>query len=248
MTIRAVIVDDEPLARGRLRRLLAAHADVDVVAECGDGRAAVAAVRAGAPDVLFLDVQMPEVDGFAVLAELGDAAPAVVFVTAYDRHAVRAFDAEAIDYLVKPFDAARLARALDRVRRRGDDLRPRLAALLAALPASVSASRLPVRIGERIELVDVDDIDYLAADGNYVAVHVRGKAHLVRDTLSAMAARLDPRRFVRVHRSRIVRVERVRAIEPLFHGEYRLTLHDGTHLTTARSYREQVRAALGLDR
>jgi two-component system LytT family response regulator len=243
VTIRAVVVDDEALARDRLRRLLAAHADVAIVAECGDGRAAIAAVRDHRPDLLLLDVQMPEVDGFAVLAAIGaDAVPALVFVTAYDRHAVRAFEAEAIDYLVKPFDAARLARALDRVRRRDGELRARLDALLARPPA-----RLPVRVGERIELLDVDEVDYVVAEGNYVAVHARGRAHLVRDTLSAMARRLDPRRFVRIHRSRIVRVDRVRAIEPLFHGEYCLTLADGTRLTSARSYREPLRAALGLD-
>lgn len=230
--MRTIIVDDEPLARVRLRRLLGAHADVEVVAECGDGRSAIAAVRASRPELLFLDIHMPELDGFAVLAALGDAAAALVFVTAYQVHAARAFDADAVDYLVKPFDAARLARALDRVRKRE--------------PGPPHLARLPVRTGERIELIDVDAIDYLVADGNYVSIHAGGREHLVRETLSAMARRLDPARFLRIHRSRIVRVDRIHAIEPLFHGEYRLTLIDGTHLTSARGYRDSLRVALGI--
>jgi len=233
--VRAVIVDDEPLARARLRRLLGAHADVEVVAECGDGRAAIETVRSRRPELLFLDIHMPELDGFAVLAALVDPAAALVFVTAYERHAARAFDADAVDYLVKPFDAARLARALERVRNREPAVAP------ASLPV-----RLPVRTGERIELLDVDAIDYLVADGNYIAIHAGGREHLVRETLSAMARRLDPAQFVRIHRSRIVRLDRIHAIEPLFHGEYRLTLHDGTHLTSARGYRDSLRVALGL--
>jgi two-component system LytT family response regulator len=255
--VKVVIVDDEPLARARLRRLLAAHADIAIVAECADGATAIAAVRAHRPDLLFLDVQMPELDGFAVLAALGDPGEAaVVFVTAYERHAARAFDAEAVDYLVKPYDAPRLARAVTRARARGEarrsgrsadrtrELAPRLDALLAALPAP--ATRLPVRVGEHIEMLDLADVDYFEAEGNYVAVHTAGKVHLIRDTLTAMASRLDPRRFVRIHRSRIVRIDQVRTIAPLFHGEYRLTLRDGTQLTSGRSYRDALRAALGI--
>jgi len=233
--MRAIIVDDELLARARLRRLLGAHADVEVLAECGDGRAALESVRSQRPDVMFLDIHMPELDGFAMLAALGELTAAIVFVTAYERHAARAFDANAVDYLVKPFDAARLARALDRVRKREP----------AIVPVSRPA-RLPVRSGDRIELIDIDAIDYLVADGNYVAIHAGGRDHLVRETLSAMARRLDPAQFVRIHRSRIVRLDRIRAVEPLFHGEYRLTLRDGTYLTSARGYRDTLRLALHL--
>jgi two-component system LytT family response regulator len=257
VTLRAIVVDDEPLARARLGRLLAGQ--VRVVAECGDGKSAIVATRVHQPDLLFLDVQMPELDGFGVLAALGpDAVPAIVFVTAYDRYAVRAFDTHAVDYLLKPFDADRLERAVARARgraqARGDA--DRLRALLAGLvepPAHRAGSaappaRLAVNDGERTVMIDVDAIDFLEAEGNYVAIHAGGRVHLLRDTLATMAARLDPRRFLRIHRSRIVRIDRVRAVEPLFHGELRLTLSSGVHVTSSRRYRDDIRAALGIGR
>jgi two-component system LytT family response regulator len=233
----AIVVDDEPLARARLVRLLA-H-DVDILAECGDGRSAIAAVKRQKPDLLFLDVQMPELDGFGVLAALPqDDLPSVVFVTAFDRYAVRAFDAHAVDYLLKPFDAARLERAVARARARDA---ARLRALVAATPM-----RLPVSDGEKTLFVPVDDIDYLEAEGNYVAIHACGRSYLVRDTLSSMEARLDPARFVRIHRSRVVAVDRVRSVEALFHGEYRLTLDGGVQLTSSRRCRDALRTALNM--
>ncbi|WP_394821569.1 LytR/AlgR family response regulator transcription factor [Pendulispora albinea] len=245
--LRAVVVDDEPLARARLCRLLARTPDIDVIAECGDGRSAVATVSDTRPELLFLDVEMPELDGFEVLATIGtDAVPALIFVTAFDHYAVRAFDAHAVDYLIKPFDAARLDRALTRARKRltGESIALQLTSLLAAVRPS--RGRLAIPVGDKMVFVDWADIDYLEAEGNYVAIHVHNAAHLVRDTLSNMEARLDPAAFVRIHRSRIVRIDRVRAIEPLFHGEYRLTLHSGAQITSARGYRDALRAALGI--
>lgn len=246
--LRAIVVDDEPLARARLCRLLERASDVEVVAECGDGRDAIAKVRALRPDLVFLDVQMPEQGGFEVLAALGpDAVPAIVFVTAFDAYAVRAFDAHAVDYLLKPFDAARLERALERVRKRvSGEAAPRLAALLSAVASKSSAERLAITVGDRTIFVDLRQVDYLQAEGNYVAVHLSGQSHLVRETLSAMEARLAAGEFVRIHRSRIVRIDRVRSIEPLFHGEYLLTLEGGAQITSARGYRDALRAALGL--
>jgi two-component system, LytTR family, response regulator len=254
--LRAVVVDDEPLARARLCRLLGRGAEVEVVAECGDGRSAITAVQSEKPDILFLDVQMPELDGFGVLAALGaEAVAALVFVTAFDRYALRAFDAHAIDYLLKPYDAARLERAVARARREVEarSLGPRLAALLASAAAAPAvaapaAGRIAVPVGERTLFLELDDVDYLEAEGNYVAVHAAGRSYLVRDTLAATEARLPPRQFVRIHRSRIVRIARIQAIEPLFHGEYRLTLAGGIQLTSARRCRDALRAALGLDR
>ncbi|MFT3765061.1 MAG: LytTR family DNA-binding domain-containing protein [Minicystis sp.] len=250
--LRTLVVDDEPLARARLCRLLERAPDIDVVAQCGDGHAAITTIRAERPDVLFLDVQMPEIDGFAVLAALGpEVVPALIFVTAFDRYAVRAFDATAVDYLLKPFDAARLDRAVDRARRQVATrtlapLAPRLEALLAAVQAPRPPERLALPVGERTEFVDLTEVECVEAEGNYVAVRAGGRSYLVRDTLGAMEARLSPRQFVRIHRSRIVRIDRVRAVEPLFHGEYRLTLDSGLTLTSARSYRDALRVALGL--
>lgn len=258
MILRAVVVDDEPLARARLCRLLAPL--VTVVAECGDGHAAIAAVGEHQPDLLFLDVQMPELDGFGVLAALGpEAVPAVVFVTAFDHYAVRAFDAYAADYLLKPFDEARLRRAVGRATTRAAerDEADRLRALLESVraaprPASTEGARPPSRLalpdGPRTVFVDAGAVDYVEAEGNYVSVRAGDKSYLLRDTLTSLAERLDMTQFLRVHRSRIVRVDRIRSVEPLAHGEYLLTLTSGVQLTSSRRYRDALRDALGLAR
>lgn len=251
--IRALIVDDEPPARRRIRDLLEDEPDVEVVGECRDGAQAIATIEAVRPDLVFLDVQMPEAGGFEVVRALGaERLPAVVFVTAYDQYAVQAFEVHALDYLLKPFDRERFRAAVRRARealRRpaeaGAD--PRLLALLEELrPSARGLDRIPVRTGSRIRLVPVDEVDYFRAETNYVRLHLGERSHLVRDTLTGLEARLDPARFLRVHRSLIVNLARIREVEPLFAGEYVLTLHDGTRLTSGRSYRARIKEALHL--
>ena len=253
MRIRALIVDDEPPARRRIRDLLEAEEDVEVVGECRDGRQAIATIESVRPDLVFLDVQMPEAGGFEVVEALGpERLPVVVFVTAYDQYALKAFEVHALDYLLKPFDRERFHAALQRVREelrrpREGGIDPRIAALLEELrPAPRRLERIPVRTGARIRLVPVEEIDYLRAETNYVRLHVGERSHLVRDTLSGLEARLDPACFLRIHRSLIVNLSRVREVEPLFAGEYVVVLRDGTKLTSGRSFRARIQEALGL--
>jgi two-component system, LytTR family, response regulator len=254
--IRALVVDDEPLARRKIRRLLRGVPDVVVAGECGDGAAAAAMLRDVAPDLVFLDVQMPGLDGFAVLDALpAGRAPAVVFTTAYDEYAARAFEVRALDYLVKPFSRARFDEALRRAREAlaragggagGAVPDPRLAALLEELRAErARPERLVVKEDGRVRLVAVDDVDRVEAAGNYVRVHAGGASHLVRESMAALEPRLDPRRFVRVHRSTIVNVARIREIQPWFRGDLVLILRDGARVTLSRTYRERLRAVLG---
>ncbi|MBV9879708.1 MAG: response regulator transcription factor [Gemmatirosa sp.] len=260
--VRVAIVDDEPDARERLRALLADAPDVRLVAECVDGADALRTLSAlastpDAPDVLFLDVQMPELDGFGVVEALADALgtdalPVVVFVTAHDAYALRAFDVSAADYLLKPYDRPRFARALERGRARAHATAPDasdapgdLRALLAHVRAARRhAERFVVRRDGRLYFVRTTDVDWIDAEGNYVRLHAAGTAHLVRDTLGGVEARLDPERFVRVHRSAIVNVDRIAMLEPYFHGEYVVTMRDGTKLTSSRSYSGRLRALL----
>lgn len=239
--LHALIVDDEPPARRRLRAMLAGEPGVSVVDECGTVAEAARQLRAlDRVDVVFLDVQLPEQDGFGLTDELAwgafDHEPAVVFVTAHAEHAARAFDVRAVDYLLKPFSPERLAEALDRVRE--------VAAAGAARRAS--RQRLPVDLGGRIRLLELDQVEYLRSEGNYVRVHTTTGAHLVRGSLSALGTRLPADRFCRVHRSLIVRLECVREVAVLAHGELALHLRSGATLISGRSYRERVRAALGL--
>jgi two-component system, LytTR family, response regulator len=242
--IRTVIAEDEPLTRARIARLLAAESDVLVMASCADGPTALAAIHQHRPELLFLDVAMPGADGFEVLGALEwPPAPVLVFVTAFSEFAVRAFEAEAADYVLKPFDAARLSRAVARARRALDHREGRPAPSGAPAP-----ERLPVRVGDRVRLLDVTDIDYLTAEGNYVEVHAAGRSYLVRETLTALEARLGGQDFRRIHRSTVVRLSRVKQLEPLFGGEYQVTLRDGTRLVAARRHRAALRAALGLHR
>jgi two-component system, LytTR family, response regulator len=253
--IRVVIADDEPPARRRIRALLDVEDDVEVVGESSSGRATVSAVRELRPDLLFLDVQMPDGDGFDVLAALAaDQLPNVVFVTAYDAYALRAFDVHAVDYLLKPFEVERFRVALDRVRavvrgRPDPALDQRLLALIGELrPPAPRAypERIPVKSAGRIRLVSVDEIDYVEAETNYVRLHAGARSYLLRGTLSAVEAKLDPARFVRIHRSTIVRIDRVQEVEPLFQGEYVIVLRSGVKLTSARRYRDKLRSALNL--
>jgi two-component system LytT family response regulator len=248
--IRTLIVDDEPLARERLRTLLRAEAAFEVVGECADGRSAVPAIRAREPDLLFLDVQMPGLDGFEVLEALGPGeVPWVVFVTAYDQFALRAFEVHAIDYLLKPFNNAGFQRTLRHVKARWGERRraadPALAALLSDLRgAPPHAQRLVVHEGGKIFFVRFEDIDWLEAAGNYVKIHAGAAEHLVRDTMASMEKRVAPPDFVRIKRSAIVRVEAIQHLEPWFHGEYAITLRSGARLVSSRLYAGQLRALL----
>ena len=247
--LRVIIVDDEPLARRRLRTLLAGEQDVEILGEFGNGRDAVTAIRELKPDLVFLDIQMPELDGFGVVREVGvSAMPTVVFVTAYDEYALKAFEVHAFDYLLKPVDRDRFASTLRRARSgmRGEESRTlsvRLGALLSELGClRHEPQRLPIRKDGRIFLVRPEDIDWLEADGNHVRVHVGKESHLIRETLSNLETRLPPRSFMRIHRSTLVNIARIREIQPWFQGDYVLLLTDGTRLTSGRSYRDRVRS------
>lgn len=255
MPARVVIADDEPLARERLRELLAERAEVEVVGEARDGEEALRVVQETAPDLLFLDVQMPGLDGFEVLAELGPRPPAVVFVTAFDHYAVRAFEVDAVDYLVKPFNRARFEAALSRALAGRAPTAEELRALLERLrpelvrPERGYQTRFVVRSADEIQFVRAADVTWLEASGNYVRLHgvrLHGAAgpHLLRATLRELEARLDPEHFVRVHRSAIVAIDAIAKLEPHFHGELVLSLRDGTRLTSSRSYSARLRELL----
>jgi len=241
--IRALLVDDEVLARLALRQALSAHADVEIVGECGNAAEAQQAIAALAPDLLFLDIRMPGIDGFKLLYQLGpQALPMVVFATAYGQHALRAFDACALDYLLKPIDQARFDQAMQRVRRHWQGLQGPAA---ATAPAAY-LHRLSVRVGEHIRVITTERIDWIRADGNYVQIHADGTSYLHRETLSHLLAMLDPARFLRIHRGTVVNVERIREVHPLFNGNAEVVLRDGTRLDLSRRFRAGARVVLGL--
>jgi two-component system, LytTR family, response regulator len=253
--IRTLIVDDEPLARDGVRLRLGR--DFLVVGECGNGADAVELIGALEPDLIFLDVQMPGVTGFEVVDEIGAARmPVTVFVTAFDSYALRAFDVHALDYVLKPFDDERFAQTLLRVReriaeRRAGRIGERLAGLLAEMgggEASGEARRYPDRLAvkdaAKVTFVPVDELDWVEADGDYMRLHCAGKSHLIRRTMAEMEKRLDPERFVRIHRSTIVALDRIRELRPTFHGEYVVLLKDGTKLKLSRGYRAKLQSIL----
>jgi two-component system LytT family response regulator len=252
MKIRAVIVDDEPLARRRIRSLLAEAGDVEVAAECANGKEAIQAIEASPPDLLFLDIQMPELDGFDVLQAIGVGhVPVVIFVTAYDQFALRAFEAHALDYLLKPFDDERFEAALQRARERirqqqGGDLDRRLRALLEEARGDRGyLQRLAVPTGQRSVFIRTEQIDWIEAERNYIRLHVTGRTYLLRENLSGIESALDPATFCRIHRSTIVNIDRIQAVESPLRGEYLVVLHDGTKLTSGRSYRGNLHALMG---
>ena len=245
--IRTLIVDDEPLGRERIRMLLQDDPEVLLVGECKDGHEAVEAIKAQQPDLVFLDVQMPELDGLGVIRTIGIAhMPAVIFVTAFDEYAVHAFEVHALDYLLKPFDIERFAEAFERAaelirHRQKTDLDRRLARLLDDLkPAAKGLERLMIKTQQRIYFIRTDEVDWIEAAGNYVRLHVGGKTHLLRQTMNALERQLDPNRFLRIHRSTIVNIDRVRDLHRMFNGEYEVRLYDGTTLTLSRGYRSQL--------
>ena len=252
MPIRVLIVDDEPPAREKLRTLLNREEDIAIVGEASDGNRAVSLILKEKPDLVLLDVQMPELDGFGVLRKIPpDAMPSVIFVTAHDQFALRAFEVHALDYLLKPFDRARLQEALERSRRemhrrQSSHTDTRLAELLAGLAApEPGLERIAVKSSGRILLVKTGEIDWIESAGNYVELHVGKTCHLHRETLSSLEKRLPQKSFVRISRSAIVNVDRVLELHPMFHGEYEVRLRDGTQLSLSRSYRAKLEHLLG---
>lgn len=250
--IRVLLVDDEPLARSMMREMLQGDAQVEIVGESVNGREALEAIHAFAPDLVFLDVQMPELGGFEVLANLpAGRIPHVIFVTAYDQYAVRAFEVNALDYLLKPFDQDRFNNSWQRARarilgERNGGMDQRILALLEDLKAGNKyLERLVIKAGGRIYFLDINEIDWIEAEGNYVSVHCAKKAHLLRETISSLESQLDPKKFVRIHRSSIVRIASIRELQPWFHGEYRVNLENGTQLALSRNYRDKLQEALG---
>lgn len=251
--IRTLIVDDEPLARERVRTLLAKEADVTIVGECANGREAIEAIERDAPDLVFLDVQMPELDGFGVLENVeAERLPVVIFVTAYDEYAVRAFEVHALDYILKPFDKERFRDALDRARREiaraavnGGGLDKKLLALLGELQdRKRRLERIVIRSGGRVSFLRTDEVDWIEAAGNYVELHVGKDSHLLRETMNKLESRLDTKRFLRIHRRLIVNVERIKQLEGVTHGEYLVVLKDGTRLSSSRGYRDGLQRLL----
>jgi two-component system LytT family response regulator len=250
-----MIVDDEPTARRGVRLLLEDDVGVEVIGEASSGAEAVEMIQREKPELVFLDVQMPDWDGFQVLARVSGAhSPVVVFVTAYDEYALRAFEVNAVDYLLKPYDDARFAAAVQRakatIRRREADLvNARLSRLLqyleSAPPASSDANdRILVKSSGEIFFLKSAEIDWIEAEGDYMKFHVAGKTHLMRETMARLEARLDPKKFIRIHRSTIVNVDRMRKLSPSFAGEYAVILHDGTKLRLSRGYQERIAALL----
>ena len=256
-SIRILIVDDEPVARRGIRQQLQTETDVEIVGECGNGHEAVASIRELSPDLVFLDVQMPLLDGFGVIESLSaETTPAVVFVTAYDEHAIRAFEVNALDYLLKPIDPERFRKTLARARAEACDsgtkhLDQKLSALLQSLkglqPDAARPQyleRIAIKEQDRVFFVNVEQLDWLRAQGNYVELHVESESHLLRETMDGMESKLDPRKFLRLRRSTIVQVERIKELRPLFNGEYEVLLKDGTQLVSSRRYRQNLDALL----
>ncbi len=244
MSLTALIVDDEPLARERVRTLLEAEGDFSAIRECSSGPEALLAIQESRPDLLLLDVQMPEMDGFQMLRKLPPPLPVVIFVTAFDEHAVKAFEAQALDYLLKPFKVTRfkaaVARARDQLaRRQPDDVTRRLLSMLEQqTPAAEFLTRIVVRDRNRVRFVKTTDVDWIEASGNYVVVHAGKENHIVRETLATFEEQLSPREFVRVSRSAMVNLDRIAHIEPTFNNEHVIVLSDGTKLAMTRGLRE----------
>lgn len=244
--MRVIIVDDEAWARRRIASLLESEDGVQIAGECASGAAAVEAILELRPDLVFLDIQMPDLTGFEVLEAVSPQyTPAVIFATAYDSYAIRAFDANAIDYLLKPWEEDRFRTALARARRQIDSATvDRFDALLESVRAMAPRrylERVVVRNGGRVVFLKTHEISWLEASGNYVNVHTRGEAHLLRDTLARLESQLDPQHFLRIHRSAIVNLDYIGHLEPWFAGELALSLKDGTRLTVGRSYCDRLR-------
>lgn len=250
--IRALIVDDEPLACRRIARMLADDSEIEVVGVCHHGKQAVELFRQLTPDLLFLDVQMPGMDGFSVLQSLPQKnMPSVIFVTAYDQYAIRAFEVHALDYLLKPFDRRRFEASVRRAKtqigqQKGTTVNEKILTLLQNLDKKPRyLDRLVVKANGRIFFVKTDEIDWIEAEGKYLSLHVGKDSYLIREGISNLGSQLDPGRFMRIHRSTIVNVERIKELHPWFHGEYRVILHNGTQLMLSRTHRRKVNELAG---
>ena len=250
--IRVVVADDELLARKFIRRMLKQDPEVEIIGECSNGAEAVAAIRKEKPDLVFLDVQMPEMDGFAVLDAVRlDHLPEIVFTTAYESYAIRAFELHALDYLLKPFDQVRFKAALKYAKERfhsqhEEDKRLQVGTLLESIRLQQEyLDRIIIRADGRITFLHTREIDWIEADDKYVHLHTGKGAKMVRQTLAAIEGELDPKKFLRVHRSAMVNVDRIKELQPLFNGEHSLILDDGTRLTLTRKYRDKLFELLG---
>ncbi|HKQ99243.1 MAG TPA: LytTR family DNA-binding domain-containing protein [Pyrinomonadaceae bacterium] len=258
--IKTLIVDDEPLARQNLRALLRDDPEIEILGECGSGQEALSAIEEQTPDLLFLDIQMPEMDGFEVLERIGPGCvAAIVFVTAFDQYALKAFEVHALDYLLKPFDDARFEKALRQAKaqieqREINQLSRKLFALLeerGGAPSKTNETeratfltRFMIKTASRVFFLKADEIDWIAADDYYVKLHAGRKSHLLRETMNELEAKLDPEKFLRIHRSTIVNIDRIKELHPHFNGDYLVILHDGTELKLSRSRRQQLQSAL----
>jgi len=251
MSIRVLLSDDEALARERLRSLLEEEPDLEIVAECGDGKSAILTIEREKPDLVFLDIQMPEIDGFGVVQTLQDVMPLTIFVTAYDKYAMKAFEVHALDYLLKPVGKERLSEALARARPQlkqppDGGFQRRVLELLGDLEARQQApQRIIIKADGEIVCLKPSEIDWAESAGNYVCLHVGGATHILRETITALESRLGPRQFMRVHRSTLVNVDRIKTLKPSLYGDYSILLRDGTKLTLSRGFRENVLKRLG---
>ena len=250
MPIRALIVDDEPLSREIIREMLRGDREVEIIGECRNGLEAVSRIEDQAPDIVFLDVQMPEMDGFAVLEAVGpERIPSVIFVTAFDQYAVHAFEVHALDYILKPFDPERFKEALERAKahvRHANGLSQKLDALLQEVKRKPGyKERLIIKAGSRVLFLRTEEIDWIEAEGNYVRLHVGKESYLYRAGISSLESQLDGKEFLRTHRSVIVNMDRIHEVHALFQGEYCVILRDGKQLPLSRNYWEKLRQLLG---
>jgi len=244
--MRVLVVDDEPPARRKLMNFLRQERDVEIVGEAGNGEKAAALIEELEPDVVFLDVQMPGMTGFEILETLGGRVPLIVFVTAYDQYAVKAFEVHALDYLLKPFDRARLQTCLSRVRDQigrsaGADLQARMQRLIAEATGRAYATRLMVKHHGRVLFLQIRDVDWIKALANYVELHVGAQTYMIRETLNSLESRLDPDLFARVHRSVIVNMDRIKELQPWSHNDYLVILKDGTEIRMSRRYHRNLK-------